>query len=203
MRFPEDVVSTFLRREIDRSSYSPDFHTPDGRPIITLGLDLLRANKELAVFDGGCGTGHALWDLYQQVSWRAGFPLNVDSLHFVGMNNEDFSGESQWAEVRKAIREKKIEYVVGDLGVDALPTGKFDIVTLYEVLIHNTSQDAQMILQRLQALLKPEGWLFANMYSEQLDALGKLPAGAHTYTKTQGDDKRIFLILRGSSAKTK
>lgn len=199
MRFPEDYVGQYLRSEIDRDigAYSADFHSPDHRPLILVALEILRKKGRIAVLDGGCGTGKALWGLKDQLKFRAGIPLPADSLRFVGVSKENFSQESEWAAVRKAIRSGELEYLVGDLRDIPLPGNAFDIITLYEVLIHNSADAAEQIVNRLYEVLKPEGWLFASVDPQQFVSWKKLPGGVFSYTKTARDgEERMFLVVQ-------
>lgn len=164
-RSPEDFIGRFTRSELDRSigAYSKDFNTPDGKKLIEVALEKARERGSLAVLDGGCGTGRALWELRDQVLFRLGRPSDSVQLSFVGVNRDDYSQESELADVRQSIGKGEIEYRVGELVQTKVEPERYDLITFYEVLIHNSPADSAVIIERHLEGLRPGGWLFATL----------------------------------------
>jgi SAM-dependent methyltransferase len=204
MKLPEDRVGPFQRYEIDRDigPYS-DFKDRSGNPLVKTALADLKRQGRLAVLDGGCGTGRALWDLRSQLLWRSRRSRPED-LRMLGVNNIDYSAESELAEVRQAFVRREMEYLVADLENVDLSGRKFDYILLFEVLIHNSPGKVARIWSNLLPALADRGRLHGNLHSAQLadpviaDFLANLNAAGYQYFRRDvrfRGDSRAFLLI--------
>lgn len=168
VRKPDDTVGNFyFRLEIDRdgSLMFRDMMDEKDNEILQTATDKLRDQGHIAILDAGCGTGRTLYKAKGQLIFRTGFA--PETVTAVGINNEDFSDESEEFAVRDAIAKRDIQYVVGDLETVKLPSNSFDLITSYEVLIHNKPPRIAEIVRNLLPSLKDDGLFIFDIHPFQ------------------------------------
>ena len=163
-REPTDELGDYTRWELDRTFGSPsaEFRT-DNQPQFFQIIEMAREKGSLAVLDAGCGTGRGLFDLKDQVDFRTGVPVRA-----VGINDVDYSQESEDRFVRQAFRNGDMEYRVEDLRQTRFDKPEFDLVFSYEALIHIDDFD-QVALNLAQAV-RPGGYMYFDLLKEQIDS---------------------------------
>jgi SAM-dependent methyltransferase len=167
VRNPEDAMTRHLSRsEIDRGFISiAKMKDETGERVTGIILNRYRAQHQVAVLDGGCGTGRALYEIRDQLKLRE--KAGASSMMMVGVNDVDYSDESEDLDVREAIKNGEIQYMVDDLATVQLPTQAFDAIYLHEVLIHNGVGTTAKIVDNLLSSLKPDGVFIFNITRDQ------------------------------------
>lgn len=203
-RNPHDTVGEFTRSEIDRDCLplSRDMINRNKEPFLGVAVKKLQKKGSISLLDAGCGTGHALFDIYDQLSFRTGGSKNIKA---VGVNLDDYSNESRNPYARRAIKDRRIEYVVSDIEDVEFKPESFDLIYSYEVLIHTPNTKAARIINHLIDFLKPDGTLYIGLTPEQLSS-SFIQASLRTienaggdifqYAKQQNGQERVFLALQ-------
>jgi SAM-dependent methyltransferase len=166
---PDDTLGIFFRMEIDRSSTSISREMKDefGASLMDIVLGKCKQQGQIAVLDAGCGTGHALYDIREQLRGRVG--VGSEKITTVGVNDVDFSDESENSYVRSSIEDGKIRYLVDDLETVQLQSKAFDVIYSYETLIYNATPKVTRIVDRLLLSLADKGVLMFNVTGGQRD----------------------------------
>jgi SAM-dependent methyltransferase len=211
-RLPADTVgSRFARCEIDRSGelMFGDMEYEDEVSVLDFAINRFRERGEIAVLDAGCGTARTLFEIKEQLKLRGN--AIPEKILTVGVDKDDYSDESQDAEVRAAISRGDIEYVIGDLESVNLGERQFDLITSYEALIHNRPPKATGIIKNLLTYLKDDGIFIFNLepwqreYLEMEVFLGYwLKQNHYTYSEYQLDSpmdrvSRTFIRISRST----
>ncbi len=207
LMYEDDQVGSFFRVNIDRSTYpmSGEFLDEEGTPLLGAAINTLRNNKSLAMLDAGCGTGHTVWEVRDQALFRTGNYPNPDIVKAIGVNDTDFSQESSKKEVREAISDESIRYIVNDIETVDIPLASQDLIWSFEVMLHNPNPKVARIIRHLLPMLKPNGRFYFNITPEQrndpeissaIDDAKENGMFAFEYEKEKSDDKRTFVMLR-------
>lgn len=212
IRDPLDTVgSYYLRCEIDRSGdlMLREMKDEQGRFIRTLTLETLREQGQIAILDAGCGTGRTLNEIRTHLLFRT--KARPEDILTVGVNDIDFSDESELVATRKAIRDGVIQYVIDDLEKVDLPQDKFDLITSFEVLNHNKPEKVVGIIKNLLRFLSQDGLLIFDLETYQrekpeivafIDSLLENGHSFSEYTLYSPLDRaeRIFIRIRKISS---
>jgi SAM-dependent methyltransferase len=168
VRKPDDTIGNFyFRLEIDRNGVLmlTDMRDEEDRDILQAAVSTLHDQGHIAILDAGCGTGHSLNRMREELISRTGLPTKV--IAAVGVNDVDFSDESEELTTRDAIANGNIRYVVDDLETVKLPKKSFDLITSYEVLIHNKPPKIAAIIKNLLPSLKDDGLFILDIHPFQ------------------------------------
>lgn len=204
-RNPHDTIGEYTRSEIDRDCLplSRDMINRNKEPLLAVAVRKLQQNGKISILDAGCGTGHALFDIYDQLSFRTG--VGQQNIKAVGVNLADYSNESRDSYARRAIKDKKLTYIVSDIEDVDLKPESFDLIYSYEVLIHTPNTKAARIINHLLGFLKPDGTLYVGLTPEQFDSsfiqaslrnLENAGGDVFHYAKQQNEQGRVFLALQ-------
>lgn len=165
-----DKVGEYQRVNVDRSIFSySEFLDKDknGENLISLALSKLRNKGKIAILDAGCGTGRALFGFKEQILFRTKQEKNPNVVEAVGINDNDFSKESEMWRVHKANAKGFIKYIVGKLETVKLPPNSFDLILSYETLIHNSDDNVVNIMENMVKSLAPGGRFYFDLLEEQ------------------------------------
>lgn len=168
VRKPDNTVGNFyFRFEIDRdgSLMLRDMRDEEGNEILQTAIDKLRDQGQISILDAGCGTGRTLYKMREQLLFRTSSA--PEAVTAVGINSEDYSDESEEFSTRNAIANQDIQYVVSDLETVRLPPNSFDLITSYEVLIHNKPPRITEIARNLLPCLKDDGLFIFSIHPFQ------------------------------------
>ncbi len=205
----QEKVQLFSHSEIDRGAVpmSGELLDEDRTPLIGVALDVLRSKGTIAMLDAGCGTGHGLWDVKDQLLFRTSNRSHPDVVHAIGINDQDFSQKSEQYRVAKAIREGELDYIVGDIETVSIPSRSQDIIWSYEVLPNNPTTQVVKIIPHLIQMLNSQGRLYFNLNPEQMDdpEISTIIIQARengmtvfTYRKEKFGEKRVFVMLKNN-----
>ena len=165
-----DKVGEYQRVNIDRNIFSySEFldKDKDGENIISIALNKLRNKGKIAILDAGCGTGRALFGFKEHLLFRTKQEKNPDIVEAVGINDKDFSKESEMWRVQKANAKGFIKYIVDRLETVKLPPNSFDLILSYETLIHNSDDNVVNIMENMVKSLAPRGRFYFDLLAEQ------------------------------------
>ena len=165
-----DRVGEYQRFNIDRGIFSySEFLDKDknGENLISIALDKLRNEGKISILDAGCGTGRALFGLKDQLLFRTQQKENPNVVEAVGVNDKNFSKESEMWLVHKANAEGFIRYIIDRLETVKLPPNYFDLIISYETLIHNSDDNVVNIMENMVKSLAPGGRFYFDLLAEQ------------------------------------
>lgn len=164
----EILPSGYYRYALDRDISQPqgEFWRFDGVGLIESARKQYEKHGALNILDAGCGTGRQLWDFVEYLERT----IPREGITATGVSDIDFSEESEMWRVRKAVKTGGINYAVADLNVDILPSGTFNIIYSYEVLVHNEEDPGRIVANFWQAL-SPGGVMYFNAEGSQREAI--------------------------------
>jgi 2-polyprenyl-3-methyl-5-hydroxy-6-metoxy-1,4-benzoquinol methylase len=164
--FPEsealgETFSEHYYTEVQREAFAHIANQARGdasRPIYELGLGLVPPAGSGRLLDIGCAFG-AFMELARSRGWSVS-----------GVEISPFSS-------RYAREERGLDVFTGDVSSAPLPSGQFDVVTLWDVIEH--VRDVRQTLDRARELLKPGGHVIVT--TDNFDGLiARLGSTIHT-----------------------
>lgn len=206
IRNSEDSVGEFFRFEVDRDGelMFSEMIDEQSDSILSSIINRLTDQGSIAVMDAGCGTGRTLYAIRDQLLLTTN--ANPQDIVTVGVNDRDFSDESEDSMVREANRNGDINYVIADLESVDLEPESFDFITSYEALIHNEPAKLIRVIKNLLPSLKQNGAFVFDITEKQKDdpsvrtflgwRLKQEGYSVFEYTKEWRKNKRQFVWIR-------
>jgi len=127
-------------------------------------IQVAREKGSVRLLDAGCGSGYGLYDLKDQVEFRA--RIDAHDITAVGVSLADYTDRIEDWRVRDRIEAGYIELRLGNLATVDLEPEYYDVAYSHQVLLHNT-EIAPIISNVMPALSRGGVYYFDSLLSQQ------------------------------------
>ncbi|HSX29458.1 MAG TPA: class I SAM-dependent methyltransferase [Candidatus Saccharimonadales bacterium] len=132
--------------------------------VIRAAIERARLHGQVSLLDAGCGTGHSLISLKEQIRFRA--KIADEAIEAVGISLSDLRSRlNAGCHERNRSRNGYISLRIGNLATMPLEPHRFDVAYSSQVLMHN-SEPARIVANILPSL-RHNGVYYCDALPEQ------------------------------------